>query len=210
GKSFSWKNVGIEAAIGAVTGGAGKAFKAVRAGAKAATATTRAGRLARLGTSLSSGMRAGLSKVASGIEKFVAPMAKLLKPLGALASRFREDVVRMAGRARAVIPGLAKRGSGDVLPRPHVTSAKLQNIVDDLYKGTTNPKRVGSGTTADAVRYERQFGKPVHGRYHGQKAEDSLRGLENWLKANPAAPHHDRLVARSLADELLDALGRAP
>lgn len=43
-----------------------------------------------------------------------------------------------------------------------------------------------------------------------QKAQDSLRGLENWLKSNPSAPYHDRLVARSLADDLLDALGQAP
>ncbi|RIK04924.1 MAG: hypothetical protein DCC49_13095 [Acidobacteria bacterium] len=41
-------------------------------------------------------------------------MAKLLKPLGALASRFRGDIARLASRARAAIPGLAKRGSGAV------------------------------------------------------------------------------------------------
>lgn len=97
-----------------------------------------------------------------------------------------------------------------ILPTPGVGSPKLQNIVDDLYKGTTNPGRIGTGTTADALRYELSTGQRVFGRSHLQKAGDSLRGLENWLKANPGAPCHDRLVARSLADDLLDALGSAP
>jgi hypothetical protein len=95
------------------------------------------------------------------------------------------------------------------LATPSVQSAKLQNIVDDLYKGTTNPGRVGTGTTADAIRYELETGEDVFGRSHIQKGEDYLRALENWLKSNPDAPYHDRLVARSLADDLLDALGRS-
>lgn len=93
------------------------------------------------------------------------------------------------------------------LATPSVESGKLQNILDDLYKGTTNPGWVGTGTTADAIRYELETGEEVFGRSHIQKGEDYLRGLENWLKANPGAPYCDRLVARSLADDLLDALG---
>ena len=96
-----------------------------------------------------------------------------------------------------------------VLPTPSVGSTKLQNIVKDLYKGTINPGRIGTGTTADALRYELSTGHRVFGKSHLQKARDSLRGLENWLKANPNSPYHDRLVARSLADDLLDALGCA-
>ena len=74
---------------------------------------------------------------------------------------------------------------------------------------SANPRRVGTGTTADALRYELRTGNTVFGKSHLQKGEDSLRGLENWLKANPNAPYHDRLVARSLANDLLDALGRS-
>jgi hypothetical protein len=98
----------------------------------------------------------------------------------------------------------------DVLATPRVGSSKLQNIINDLYKGTTNPGRVGTGTTADAVRYELETGKQVFSRSHIQKAEDYLRGLNNWLKANPEADYYDRLVARSIADDLRDALGRTP
>lgn len=49
---------------------------------------------------------------------------------------------------------VAARGgarAGDVLPTPNVSSTKLQNIADDLYRGTGNPNRVGNGTTADAI-----------------------------------------------------------
>jgi hypothetical protein len=95
------------------------------------------------------------------------------------------------------------------LTTPRVGSAKLQNIIDDLYKGTTNPGRVGTGTTADAIRFELRTGEQVFGRSHVQKGEDYVRGIENWLKRNPDADYYDRLVGRSVADDLLDALGRS-
>ncbi len=117
---------------------------------------------------------------------------------------------KAAARRLATHAAAREAAAEDVLATPRVASSKLQNIINDLYKGTTNPGRVGTGTTADAVRYELRTGKQVYGRSHVQKAEDYLSGLENWLKVNPDAPYHDRLVARSLADDLLDALGRAP
>ena len=94
--------------------------------------------------------------------------------------------------------------------KPEVASPKLQNIVDDLYKGTNNPGRVGDGTTMDAVRFELGTGQSVFGRTHLDKAEDYLRGLQNWLKANPEAPLSDRIAAHRLMNDLLDALGRTP
>lgn len=107
--------------------------------------------------------------------------------------------------------GMGVRGASrslDTLPKPVVRDAKLQNYVNDLYKGTTNPSRVGNGTTADAVRRERTTGQATAGKFHMQKAEDTAKGLSNWLKRNPGADPHDRLVAQSLRNELLDALGR--
>lgn len=90
---------------------------------------------------------------------------------------------------------------------PVVASTKLRNIIDALYSGTKNPERVGTGTTADAVRFEIRTGEQVHGKFHTLKPTQRLTGLEKWLKANPNAPQHDRLVAQSLADELINALG---
>ena len=96
----------------------------------------------------------------------------------------------------------------DVLPKPVVSNTKLQNIVNDLYKGTTNPNRVGTGTTADAVRNELATGLPTGGKFHSEKAQIYINGLNNVLKQDLTAS--DRLVAQSLLDDLVNALGGAP
>jgi hypothetical protein len=82
-----------------------------------------------------------------------------------------------------------------------------ENYVSDLYKGTTNPNRVGTGTTADAIRAELETGQATAGKFHIQKEQDTARDLGNWHRRNPGAEPHDRLVAQSLGNELLDALG---
>ena len=93
-----------------------------------------------------------------------------------------------------------------VVPKPQVSSTKLLNYVDNLWKGTTNPNRVGDGTTMDAIRNEIATGVPTGGRMHTIKGQETLNGLNNWLRRNPDAPAHDRLVAQSLADELTEVL----
>lgn len=90
----------------------------------------------------------------------------------------------------------------DILPTPRVSSQGLQNHIDALYKGTTNPSRVGNGTTMDAIRNELATGVPTAGRMHSIKGQERLNGLNNWLRRNPDVPYYDRLVAQSLADEL--------
>lgn len=60
----------------------------------------------------------------------------------------------------------------------------------------------------DAIRNEVATGAPTDWRMQLTKGEESLRGLENWLTKNPDAPHQDRLVAQSLADELRGVLPR--
>lgn len=149
--------------------------------------------------------------VKGGVVGVVTLAPRAAKVVGKAAA----PVGRVIGRGIGKVGSLFGRGPKakapqTVLPTPSVGSTKLQNIVKDLYKGTVNPRRIGTGTTADALRYELRTGQRVFGKSHLQKAQNSLRGLENWLKANPNAPYHDRLVARSLADDLLDALGRAP
>ncbi len=63
--------------------------------------------------------------------------------------------------------GLEELFADGVLPTPAVEDTKLQNVVNDLYKGATNPDRVGTGTTADAVRAGRRLGR--------QQVESSTR-----------------------------------
>jgi RHS repeat-associated protein len=99
---------------------------------------------------------------------------------------------------------------GGILERPHVDDPKLQNYVDNLYKGTTNPGRTGTGTTADAVRNERRTGQPTGGSFHTIKAQETVSGLQKWLRKNQNASAQERVIAQSLLDDLLDALNCAP
>ena len=105
---------------------------------------------------------------------------------------------------------LATNNGGGLLPPPSVSDSKLQNLVNNLWKGTANSSPVGNGTTADAVRYERNTGQPVGGKFHTIKAQETVNGLRNWLNNNPNASYSDRLVAQSLLDDLLDALNCVP
>jgi hypothetical protein len=89
---------------------------------------------------------------------------------------------------------------------PSSSDTKLQNYIDQLYKHANKPGTVGNGTTMDAIPGEIAAG----GGRHIQKGEEIARGLRNWLSRNPNAPYCDRLLAQSLYDELVRALGYVP
>ncbi len=89
---------------------------------------------------------------------------------------------------------------------PNVSDAKLKNYVDQLYKHANKPGTVGNGTTMDAIPGEIAAGSGQH----IQKGEEIARGLRNWLRRNPNASYCDRLIAQSLHDELINALGYVP
>ena len=89
------------------------------------------------------------------------------------------------------------------MEKPVVQDARLSSIVDNLYRPNA---RVGSGSTADAVRQEILTGQPVGGKFHTQKAQDSIASLERWLVNNPAARPGDRAAAESIIIDLSNAL----
>jgi hypothetical protein len=93
-----------------------------------------------------------------------------------------------SARTAAGTANAAATTADEIMPTPLVGNAKLRNVVDNLYKGTTNPNRVGNGTTMDAIRHELATGVPTGRRFHTIKGQETLRGLD--------------LVAQSLADEL--------
>ncbi len=64
------------------------------------------------------------------------------------------------------------------MQKPHVKDSELQKIVDRLYKPNA---RIGSGSTADALRSELKTGKPVGGKFHTQKSGEHLRRLKSWI-----------------------------
>lgn len=100
-------------------------------------------------------------------------------------------------------------GAEDVLATPGVDNSSLQNIVNDLYKGTTNPYRIGNGTTADAVRAEEETGQPTGGVFHTMKAEQYSTALTKLLQSGNLSVG-DSLVAQSLLNDLRNALGNRP
>jgi hypothetical protein len=111
---------------------------------------------------------------------------------------------------RSLIAQIAAKSVDDILPTPQVGSTKLQNLVNNLYKGTTNPNRVGNGTTMDAIRNQIATCVPTGGRMHTIKGQETLNGLNNWLRRNKDADYYDRLVAQGLADKLSLVLRGAP
>ena len=88
-----------------------------------------------------------------------------------------------------------------------VSDPKLGNHVHNVYKGAANPRRVGDGTTMDAVRNELVTGRPSGKVFHSVKARETINGLENWLRRNPEASPADRDTARGLLQQLRDVLG---
>jgi RHS repeat-associated protein len=126
--------------------------------------------------------------------------------VGAFALPAARGVSTAFTTARAATTASGASVASNTLPTPKVSSAKLQNLVDNLYKGTTNPNRVGNGTTMDAIRNEIATGVPTGGRLHTTKGQETLNGLNNWLRRNPEANYYDRQVAQSLADELSSVL----
>lgn len=75
--------------------------------------------------------------------------------------------------------------------------------MDDLYR---DGAKIGSGSTADAVRHELATGQPVGGVWHTQKAQDYSIALTKWLKDNPNAPFGDRSAATNVLRDLQNAL----
>ena len=88
--------------------------------------------------------------------------------------------------------------------RPHVEDANLSRIMDDLYRPGA---KVGSGSTAAAVRHEIATGTPVGGRLHSQKAREAITRIQKWIKRNATARPGDRAAAENVLRDLQNALG---
>ncbi|WP_313309767.1 MucBP domain-containing protein [Lactococcus taiwanensis] len=98
----------------------------------------------------------------------------------------------------------------DISVKPEVSNSKLQNIVQDLYKGQGGEGgsgTIGNGTTMDAVRNERVTGEPTYGKYHTEKLENYQRALEKRLRSGDL-DSHDKSVAQALIRDIKDALGK--
>ena len=89
--------------------------------------------------------------------------------------------------------------------KPVAANEKLKNIINNLYKGQSNPNRIGNGTTMDAIRSELATGKPTGGKYHSQKGQESIQGLRNLLDKGVLSAE-DAYIAQKLIEDLTNAL----
>ena len=89
--------------------------------------------------------------------------------------------------------------------KPSVSNPKLNNIIDDLYKGQGGNNQIGNGTTMDAVRNELVTGNPTNGRFHTQKLIEYVSALQRRLRAGDLNVH-DTEVVNSLIKDALAAL----
>jgi hypothetical protein len=187
----------LSAAVGLITGGTASG---VVASATVARVLEQAPRFQALLIALRDAASVCASRLRTAREGAVAVRARLEKFLRVEARNERGEMKLPGDWARA-------RARRPARPLPRVEDAKLKNYVDHLFKGTVNEKRIGDGTTMDAIRSEIATGLDTHGKLHTTKGSQILRGLEKWLRQHPEASS-DRDLAQSLADELKDALNR--
>jgi hypothetical protein len=144
------------------------------------------GILGHLGSSLLAGVVKGVTKTEAT----------------AVAKKVGTEVVEKAVN-RAEFE-LYKDGLRAAMEKPHVTDSTLGKLLSELYRPGA---KVGSGSTAAAVRAEAATGEAVGGRLHAQKARDAITALQKWLAKNPTASPGDRAAAENVILDMLNALG---
>lgn len=90
------------------------------------------------------------------------------------------------------------------MAKPVIKDKGLQSFVNHLYRPMAS---IGSGSTADAIRYELVTNESIKGKSHLRKGRESITHLQKWLTSNPYARPADRMAAEYLILDLQDALG---
>lgn len=185
----------ISVVVGGLTGGLGGSAAAAAA---AARIRAQAPRFHALLVGLRATATAGAARMRTARESLRGLRARLDR-YAKVAVRDERGEMRLPGGWDGVrrLPGR---------PKPVVEDTKLQNYVDQLFKGVAQPNRTGDGTTMDAIKYELEHQQLVHGKDHVRKGHDILRGLDRWLRTRTDVTDHDRRIAQELAEELKDLL----
>lgn len=100
-------------------------------------------------------------------------------------------------------PGQRGPTYGNVSKPTKIRDPLLNKIVDELYRPGA---RYGSGSTADAVRYERQTSARLSPAGHEQKAREYVGRLNSWLANNANAAPSDQGAATTVLRDLEAAL----
>ncbi|WP_219923865.1 WXG100-like domain-containing protein [Nocardioides campestrisoli] len=188
------EDLAVEVGLTAVVAG-GLAF--FTAGASAAGGGAIAGwRLAAAGRKVVQAFVAMKAAVRLGA---VAKISTAGRKLPVLSQRFRRvsEAASSAKHARYTDQLRAAMG------KPATKDPKLNRIMDELYRDNA---KMGSGSTAAAVRSEIATGKPTNGAWHSQKARNRIAQLEKWLRTNPTATPGDRAAAENVIRDMQNAL----
>ena len=89
------------------------------------------------------------------------------------------------------------------MSKPLVNDPNLKKIMDDLYRENA---KIGSGSTADAVRHENATGQPVGNKFHSIKAQNYSSALRKWIDKNPNASREDIRAAELVLRDLNNSL----
>lgn len=137
-----------------------------------------------------------------------AQLTDAIAPTGACQVRSNAGWYTTGTVLGTVATTVASAGSTGPAVRPVVSNPKLANIIKNQFKGGESYKRIGDGTTASAIRWERATGKLVGGKNHMIKGKQDSNGLRNLLKGKSGPlSEHDRQVAQALLDDLQNAMG---
>lgn len=101
--------------------------------------------------------------------------------------------------------GDSEAGDIDLDKKPTANSSKLQNFINSLYKGQGNPNQIGNGTTMDSIRYEVETGNPVEGKFHSQKGQEFMNGINKLINSG-SLDAHDETIARAIVEDIANAL----
>ncbi|MGH3348735.1 MAG: hypothetical protein ACRDO4_17275 [Nocardioides sp.] len=179
-------SIGVGIVVGIFTAGIG-------AGGGAAIAGWRLASAARKVIHAFSAMKAVVKAGA------VAKILTVARRVPILGRRFRR-VSEAANRARHERYVDQLRAA---MGKPATRDPKLTDLMDELYRDNA---KVGSGSTAAAVRHELATGQLVGGRSHVQKAENMITALQRWLRNHPDATPGDRAAAENVIRDMQNAL----
>lgn len=146
-----------------------------------------------------------LQPLAKAAGSIIGPLARRAMPVlkKLISSSPKNLPIMPRSAANSAIHEAYKNALRRQMQKPFVSDPKLKKVIDNLYRENA---KIGSGSTADAIRYETQTGLKVGGRSHTQKGEDAVRFLEDWLKKNPDAKQGDVAAAENVLLDLKDAL----
>lgn len=155
-----------------------------------------------------------MKAIKAAVDKASDVVKQKKEELAALVRKADKSSVTKAAEECGILPcgGATNRASHEThkiqlrrqMSKPSVEDPQLQKITNSLYRPNA---KIGSGSTADAIRHERATGNAVGGRLHTQKGEDSIRALDKWLNKNPKASPGDRAAAENIIFDLKNALG---